>query len=343
MSTPVVRGDRCETSAGYTGELTHGIMFHHFHDAKHPRTQGSVSRDEFEAILNFIGIERILSPGEWMDRLQNNRLNKSDVCLTFDDGLLCQFDVALPVLQRYDLKAFWFVYSSVFEGQLERLEVYRCFRSKCFQDIDDFYKLFFSKVSDSEFSQRIREALDPRVIRQQIDTFPFYSANDVQFRLIRDRVLSREDYERVMDEIISERGVSIEDLSKNLWMSDEKLRYLSDSDHFIGLHSYSHPTVLGELPYEVQLAEYQKNYLHLGTVCDRRPVAMSHPCDSYDANTIEILRGLGIRCGFRSNMSAKRRGGEINPSPFEMARQDHANVLRMMQLSGCESADKEQI
>ena len=330
MSTPVGRGGRCETSAGYTSELTHGIMFHHFHDAKHPRTQGSISRDEFEAILNFIGIERILSPGEWMDRLQNNRLNKSDVCLTFDDGLLCQFDIALPVLQRYDLKAFWFVYSSVFEGQLERLEVYRCFRSKCFQDIDDFYKLFFSKVFDSEFSQKIKETIDQRVIRQQIDTFPFYSANVVQFRLIRDRVLSEEDYERVMDEIISERGVSIKDLSKNLWMSDEKVRYLSDSGHFIGLHSYSHPTVLEDLPYEVQLAEYQKNYLHLERVCGRQPVAMAHPCNSYDAKTIEILRSLGVLCGFKSNMAPKQKGGRVNPNQYEIARQDHANIMGML-------------
>src|SRR3989338_6154423 len=166
----------------YPRKLEHGIMFHHFHNERHSVGQGSLSQEDFEEILNFIGIQRIVDPFEWLRRLEANKLSGEHVCLTFDDGLLCQFDIALPVLQRYDLKAFWFVYSSVFEGEVEMLEVYRRFRSQYFQDVDDFYELFFTKILDSEFSAKVRGALDPLLIKAQMETFPFYSLNDVKYR-----------------------------------------------------------------------------------------------------------------------------------------------------------------
>ena len=133
----------------YPKEVPHGIMFHHFHNEKHLKTQGSISAEDLEKILDYVGRERILSPLEWLERLAENKLSSEDICLTFDDGLLSQIDVALPVLEHYGLKALWFVYSGVFEGQLENLEIYRFFRTKYFENIDDFYNLFFQKVSES--------------------------------------------------------------------------------------------------------------------------------------------------------------------------------------------------
>ena len=306
-------------------------MFHHFHDAKHPKGPGSISQEDFENILEFIGKQRILTPSGWIEKLEGNTLSGEHLCLTFDDALLCQFDIALPVLEKYNLKAFWFVYSSVFEGHLGKMEIYRLFRSKFFSNVDEFYNLFFGKVFDSEFSKKAKEVLHERKIKRQIAFFPFYSVNDVKFRLIRDRALGKRIYESVMDKIIQEYGLNICDLSRNLWMSNEHLKYLTDRGQTIGLHSYSHPMVLAELSYEEQLEEYEKNYLHLDKICGSNPVAMSHPTNSYNDNTIKILKRLGIRCGFRSNMLPKKEDGRINPNEFEVARQDHSNIKRMLE------------
>src|SRR3990167_6501841 len=112
-------------------EVPHGIMFHHFHGEGHYVGQGSISGREFEDILQFVGLKRILNPEEWLGRLETGQLKDEDLCLTFDDGLLCQFDVAFPVLEKYGLRAFWFVYSSVFEGKpSSKFEIYRVFRTK---------------------------------------------------------------------------------------------------------------------------------------------------------------------------------------------------------------------
>ena len=307
-------------------------MFHHFHGGQHQQTQGSISVKDLDVILKFLDVQQFLTPTEWLEKLAGDRLSQKDLCLTFDDGLLSQFDVALPLLEKYRLKAFWFVYSGVFEGQvhLGKLEIYRAFRCQFFPTIDDFYTMFFRRVFDTEFVEKTSEVLTEARIGQMLSVFPFYSENDVKFRLIRDHVLERQNYETLMDTIIQEHGLDMSELGKSLWMTDAQLKYLTDQGHEVGLHAYSHPTVFAELPYSDQQDEYQKNYQHILGVGGRSPMAMAHPTNSYSKETIEILAGLGIRCGFRSNMVPPDMGGQPNPNRYEMAREDHANIQQML-------------
>src|SRR4051812_1212306 len=100
-------------------------MFHHFHGGAHARGQGAISAQQLDELLDFVGAGRILPALEWQERSTRGTLAPDDLCITFDDALRCQVDIALPVLESRGLTAFWFVYSSVFEGVRERLEIYR--------------------------------------------------------------------------------------------------------------------------------------------------------------------------------------------------------------------------
>ena len=309
-------------------DIPHGIMFHHFHDdVRHPKSQGSISADEFAKLIEYIDITRILSPGEWLEKLDKKTLIGNDLCLTFDDALLCQVDVALPVLEHIHLTAFWFVYSGVFEGALENLEIYRFFRTKYFGAIDDFYNVFFKKVSDLKMAENVDKSQEELDQKEKQKLYPFQSASDNRFRFYRDSVLGKEKYEQVMDLLLEEYGLRKPDLAKNLWMTDKDLRHLSNHEHSVGLHSYSHPTALAMLSAKEQLDEYQKNYEHIARVTHASPRAVAHPCNSYDNETLTILHKLGIRCGFRSNMFPAQDGGKLNSSDLELAREDHANIM----------------
>jgi len=101
--------------------VPHGIMFHHFHDDKHVNGQGAISAQQLEHIIEHYG-NRLLSANEWFSKAKANCLDERDVCLTFDDALLCQYDIAVPVLEKHNLTAFWFVYSSVLGGGLKNLK-----------------------------------------------------------------------------------------------------------------------------------------------------------------------------------------------------------------------------
>ena len=75
-------------------------MFHHFHDGRHPAGQGSLSAHELADVIRFLGPARILPAREWLTRALAGTFDRGDLCLTFDDNLRCQYDVALPVLRH---------------------------------------------------------------------------------------------------------------------------------------------------------------------------------------------------------------------------------------------------
>lgn len=130
---------------------THAVMFHYFHDENHPVSQGSISGEEFGLMIDWLSERyRMLQAGEFLEKLGRDALKHRDICLTFDDALLCQRDIAAPMLKSRNLRAFFFVYSSPLVGQPDFLEIYRCFRSTRFASIDDFYQEVFPECQNAD-------------------------------------------------------------------------------------------------------------------------------------------------------------------------------------------------
>ena len=48
-----------------------------------------------------------------------------------------------------------------------------------------------------------------------------------------------------------------------LWLNEQEVIRLAEMGHSIGLHSYSHPTMMHKLSLSAQQEEYKKNYAHL--------------------------------------------------------------------------------
>lgn len=96
-------------------------------------------------------------------------------------------------------------------------------------------------------------------------------------------------------------------------------------NHIIGLHSDTHPTAMAKLPTADQQMEYTVNFLYLKELLGEAPLAMSHPCDSYNENTLSVLRKLGIKLGFRAVPFPLE-----NQSMLEMPREDHASLVTML-------------
>lgn len=299
-------------------------MFHHFHDARHPRGQGSISADDFARLIDALGRDRILSPQEWIQRTLRGALRESDLCLTFDDSLRCQYDVAYPVMKNFGITAFWFVYTSVMEGAVERLELYRHYRHTCFASIDEFYSAFCRTVQGSEYAHNAETALRGYDPATYLTEFPFYSDGDRRFRFLRDEVLGADGYDALMNRMIAESGFDRTAAAENLWIDDEVLRRLHGDGHAIGLHSHSHPTRMASLDPSQQEEEYRRNYDHVNNVLGEAPTTMAHPCNSYSADTLAILRRLGIVVGFLANMTPI-----ANASLLEYPREDHANLVNM--------------
>ena len=305
----------------------HGAMFHHFHGGGHPVGQGSISAEDLARLLEFIGVDRILPAQEWFERAVSNCLGPDDICLTFDDNLMCQFEVALPVLRHFGLTAFWFVYTSVIEGTIETLEVYRQFRTTQFDSVEAFYEAFFRTIEESPEADPVLNALQSFTPATYLISSPFYSDSDRRFRFVRDEVLGPSRYSTMMDRMIASANLTYVQLAQRLWMGAEELRFLHGQGHVIGLHSHTHPTRLNRLSPQEQREEYERNHASVARVIGSSPAAMSHPCNSYDPGTLGILRKLGIRVGFRAFIEPLH---EYCDRSLEHPRQDHANLMQQM-------------
>jgi len=311
----------------------HGIIFHHFHDnGIHTKGQGSIDKDDFYKMINFIGRNNILNADVFYEKFKNNNLKDNEVCLTFDDAIKCQIDIALPVLEDLKIKSFFFVYTSIFQGKPDNLEFFRYFRMNYFKNVDEFYDSFY-KVLDKDLESFFEK--NSNIIKDQKIKYPFHTISDLKFRLVRDVFLTKVQYEDTMFSMFKEKQFNHNEYSKKLFFQKNDLQTLDKLGHIVGLHSHNHTTLLEKLSYDEQKNEYENCLSSVSDILNKTKneiKSMSHPCGSYNADTLEILKELGIQLGFKSVMTIEPEKGmkKINNSFLEIARQDHADILRRM-------------
>lgn len=304
---------------------SHGIMFHHFHGGMHPAGQGSISADELGDMLKWLRRNyRILDAIDFFQAALGGNLNDEDTCLTFDDSLLCQYEIAAPIIQQEGLTAFFFVYSSAFTNEPDMLEVYRYFRSTEYPDFDSFCDEFMA-LAHLQYERIVANALKDFDPAYFLSEFPFYSRNDKLFRYVRDSVLTKEQYSSIMAGLMELRDFQLSEALPLLFMNSSHLVKLRKDGNIVGLHSHTHPTNMDALAPGHQRDEYTANHAFLSSVVGEAPASMSHPCGRYNADTLRILNDLGVQLGFRSSLSISEA-----PSLLEIPREDHANILARM-------------
>ena len=311
----------------------HGIMFHHFHDNEiHIKSQGSIDKNDFYKIINFIGRENILDADIFFEKFKQNKLKNNEVCLTFDDAIKCQIDIALPILEELKIKSFFFVYTSMFEGKPDNLEIFRFFRTKYFNNINGFYDNFY-KVLDKDLKSFFEK--NRNKIKEKKMKFPFYTIEDIKFRLVRDVFLTKSQYDENMFKMIKQKNLNYKEFYKKLFFQKSDLQKLNNLGHLIGLHSHNHPTLLEKLNLDEQKNEYEKCLSLISSILSKPKNEikyMSHPCGSYTNDTLEVLKELGIELGFKQVMTIDTEKGmsKVNNSFLEIAREDHSNILKRM-------------
>jgi hypothetical protein len=214
------------------------------------------------------------------------------------------------------------------EGQMPLLEIFRRFRYFYFDNVNEYYESFFAECAQDSLEE-IQTSAFKDFYSDYSTRFPFYSDTDIKYRYLRDQVLSRDKYEKLVISIMEANHLSVETLSEGLWLSDSDIELLNKTGHEIGLHSYDHPTNMARLSIEEQLEQYSRNYLHL-TGLGVTPRTVAHPGGSYSKETLTILADMGLDCGFRSSMDASSLAPHYGTN-LEMPRQDVVHFISAFQ------------
>lgn len=328
MPETLILNHGCDTTRDVSGLMPgQSVMFHHFTDARHPSGQGAITAQELRQMILHLGPQNILAAQEWSERIRTNASLEGKICLTFDDALRCQLDVALPVLQEFGLTGFWFVYTGhIFDGHPPRLELYRYFRITQYPDVADFYADFFEACIASH-GQAIQTWLATFDRTRYANYGPYYTDDDCRFRELRDQLLTRQQYFDLMDGLLAQRDCDLDEIRQLVMLDADHIRHLASSGQVVGMHSHTHPTVMAALPPEQQQLEYANNSAAILRITGNRPQSLSHPSNSYDPSTLETLRSLGAFVGFRANM------GQTTYTTLELPREDHSTII--LEINAC--------
>ena len=312
----------------------HGIMFHHFHDGKnYLKSDGSIDRDDFYKIIKFIGKKNILDAKDFYVKLKKNNLKKNHLCLTFDDSLKSQYDIALPVVEDLNIKCFFFIYSSALTKKPDLLEIIRHFRTNFFDNNDHFYKKFLKICINLIDKKKINLFFkkNKKEIKKWKVKSPFYSIEDIKFRFIRNKLLSKKNYKKIMLTMFNENNFDYKLECKNLFLSTNNVKKISKLGHIIGLHSHNHPVMIEKESSYIQKNEYKTNKKILEKIINKKTFSMSHPFGSYNKLTLKILNKLNIDIGFKQTSRVDERVKKINNSILEIAREDPSNIIKRIE------------
>lgn len=294
---------------GPAGLMVHGI---HKENTK-PLSQGSISDKDFEKIINKFK-KRILNADDWIEKSKNKSLSNKDLCITFDDNLKSQIKYGIPILKKYKIKAFFFVYTSIYEKKNYQFEVFRYFYNVKYRSFENFFNDFYNFLVNSIHESKIKK-INKSKINNYLKKHKHYSTADRYFRYLRDEVFTPLEFEKICNKFMKKRkfNFKIEKIFNKIWISKKELKNISNEGHHIGLHSYNHNRNIFKMQFNQQMHQYKKNFNDIKKITGIPPVSASYPFNSHNKDSIKILKKLDINHVFlASNKNLIKNNFEIN-------------------------------
>lgn len=303
------------------------VEFHYFHDdTTHPRCQGSLSAADLERMLDHLQARyTLLNAADFLETALAGTGRPDQICLTFDDGVRSQLDVAVPVLEARGLTGMFFCYSSHFCQDISMLEVYHDFRFRCYETVEQFYADFFAclKNDPAVYNERIARGMEAFSYDEYLPHCPWHSYTDKLFRYTRDCLLTPQQYRLLMAQLMLRRGYDWKKRSADLWIDAQALRALEKKGHLIGLHSHTHPTNITALSREAQWLEYAENQRQLSQILNHPVTVAAYPCGKYHEGTLADMARLKVNLAFTAEMTDYA-------DPLRMPRKNHPLVWAEM-------------
>jgi peptidoglycan/xylan/chitin deacetylase (PgdA/CDA1 family) len=254
------------------------LMYHRFGETKHP---DKISRNEFEAHLKYLGKhKRVLPLAEAAELFTNGKpLPQNAAIITIDDGYADTYEVAFPLLKKYNFPATLFAVTNFLDG-------------KIWLWTDKLRYVLQTTKSDSlrvEFENR--QAFAGNLTDQQRRLNVANRLNSIL------KTLPNEEKDRKIEEIAKILSVEIppipsEDYAALNWA---QAREMDAGNLRVESHTVTHPILTNIAPTELDF-ELQNSREKLENVLDRNVEIFCYPNGSYDETVRRAVRNAGYKC-----------------------------------------------
>jgi len=281
------------------------VMYHYTRDLKHSRYPEIKGLDIslFEEQIAFlkknfsiVTMEEVIGSMTGRDNLPEDA-----VLLTFDDGYIDNYTFAFPVLEEQKVQGSFFIPGKTFSTHqlldvnkihyilasadrkklladlLERMDYYRG-QEYVFSSNKELYLEYAKEdrydTKETIFIKRMLQTVLPERLRNQI---------------------SSDLFEKYV-------GITEEQLSYELYMTEGQIRTMKRYGMFIGIHGYDHYW-LGNLPKDQMQADISKALEVMDEFIDKRCWVMNYPYGSYNADVLDYIDGLGACLGLTTEVA----------------------------------------
>lgn len=232
----------------------------------------------------------VLPLDESVARLKAGTLPTRAACITFDDGYADNFHVALPILQRCELSATFFIATGFLDGGCmwndTLVETLRTFSGS----VLDLSSLALGRYATGSVAEKRRaiSALIPQI----------------KYRSVDQRIAITEKMARL----------ARVQLSHDLMMTSHEVKAMRHAGMQIGAHTVSHPILAG-LAVEQAQQEIQGSKRYLEQLLGERVGLFAYPNgkpgEDYIAQSVDVVRSAGFDAAVNTQWGTSGSGDDM--------------------------------
>lgn len=272
------------------------LIFHRVHAAADPLFPYEPDARRFESLVRFVAATyRVMTLGQAVNHLAQDTLPPRSLVITFDDGYADNAEVALPILQRFGLRATFFVSTGFLDGgRMWNDSVIECLRTTSRETID-LARYGLGQQSLCSVGDR-RQCID--LLLQRVKYLPLHDRTEAVLNL--------------------QRLCGVNELSGNLMMSSSQVKSMHRAGMEIGAHTVNHP-ILTLLPAVDAEHEISEGRYALESILDAPVDVFAYPNgkpgQDYNSSHVGIVKNLGFRGAVSTAPGVGRTGDDLFQLP----------------------------
>jgi len=244
--------------------------------------------------FSFIGQKELL------DAIEGKRLLPENSCLiTMDDGLRCQYEIALTILKEKKVPAIFFV------GSLPYLEKEVCLVHKIHYLFANYSSnVMFNFINNFMKTNTPSESLSDIIDKIKFDAQKKYRYDEpitasIKMLFNTDKIFNLEMRKKLISELFSVLVKNEKEFVEKLYMNENQLRDLFNNN-MLGLHSHSHQSLayLSNLQIEKDL---NINKEAIEKIVSGKILSISFPYGGkmdVNSDVLAVCQKIGFKLGF---------------------------------------------
>ena len=273
-------------------------MYHYTRDLQHSRYPQIKGLDYalFEQQLQFfINNFSVVTMEDIINYVRTSgmghKLPEKPILLTFDDGYIDNYTVALPLLKKYGIQGSFFIPGKTFTENVlldvNKIHFILASAKKTSDLVNDIYLLLDEARKEAEYSDI--PANNELYVKYGVAN-RFDDANVIFCKRILQTAIPEKLRKVISSKLFAKYvGLSESNFARELYMNSDQIHCLKDNGMFIGLHGYDHYW-LGNLSAEQMKHDIDKALDVMAPFIDTNAWVMNYPYGSYNEDVINYIK-----------------------------------------------------